>query len=373
MGGGLGERLTEAQACVKARGLPTNNRMAPIDPVEWPPPAGYSEILDARSPAEFAEDRVPGAINLPVLTDDERAQVGTVYTQETPFTARKLGAALVSANIARHLAGHLADKPKDYRPLIYCWRGGQRSGSLSLVLGQIGWRVGVVRGGYKSYRAWVADQLKELPQRFTYRLIAGATGSGKTRLLHHLRKVGEQTLDLESLAGHRGSLLGNIGPQPSQKWLESQLVDELTRLDPARPVWLEAESRRIGDRYIPATLWDRMRSAAGIELRVSITGRTHFILDDYAHLIAEPDRVRLLLPRIATRHGVATLTAWREAVDHGEWAAFVESLLVKHYDPGYSASACKQFGGELRPVCVADPRDALQLTRVAAEVAQADW
>ena len=330
--------------------------MAPIDPVEWPPPPGvYSEILDVRSPAEFAEDRAPGAVNLPVLSDAERAEVGTAYARVNPFAARRLGAGLVSANVARHLAGHLADKPKDYRPLITCWRGGQRSASLALVLGQIGWRVGVVKGGYKAYRAWACGQLTELPGRFRYRLVSGATGSGKTRLLHAIRARGAQVLDLEALANHRGSLLGHLGPQPSQKLMESRLIDELARLDPARPVWLEAESRRVGDRYIPPALWERMRSAPGVELRVPVAGRVAFILDDYRHLIADPASFRDLLPRLAARHGKATLAEWEAMTGRGDWAAFVESLLVKHYDPGYAASAAKQFAGDLVPVAARDP------------------
>jgi tRNA 2-selenouridine synthase len=185
----------------------------------------FGVVIDVRSPSEFAEDHIPGAINLPVLNDEERTRVGTIYKQLNPFEARKVGGALVSRNIARHLEDHFADQPKEYRPLLYCWRGGQRSGSFALVLSQIGFRVAVLSGGYKTYRGEVLDGLRELPTRFEFRILAGATGNGKTALLRAIAAAGGQILDLESLASHRGSLLGReLGsPQPSQKWFESQL------------------------------------------------------------------------------------------------------------------------------------------------------
>lgn len=189
----------------------------------------FDVIVDVRSPAEFADDHIPGAINLPVLSDDERARVGTIYKQVNPFEARKVGAALVSRNIARHLDEHFADKPKEYRPLLYCWRGGQRSGSFALVLSQIGFRTTLLDGGYKTYRAEVMDGLRELAPRFAFRVLAGRTGSGKTRVLRELAALGEQVLDLEEVAVHRGSLLGSEPdrPQPPQRLFESRLFERL--------------------------------------------------------------------------------------------------------------------------------------------------
>jgi len=233
---------------------------APIHVTAEPWLHTYSEIIDVRSPAEYAEDHWPGAINLPVLDDAERAEVGTLYKQVDPFTARKRGASLVAQNIARHLQTHFADKDRDYHPLIYCWRGGQRSASLALVLSQVGWQVTVLQGGYKTYRAWVRRQLQTLPQQFTYRVLCGPTGSGKTLLLHYLHQQGAQVLDLEELACHRGSLLGAEWgrPQPSQKSFESQLVQVFLKWDPAKPVWVEAESAKVGQLHLPPALWQAL-------------------------------------------------------------------------------------------------------------------
>jgi tRNA 2-selenouridine synthase len=305
-------------------------------------PCPFDEVIDVRSPGEFAADHVPGAVNLPVLSDAERAQVGTVY-RANPFAARKLGAGLVSANIGRHLAAHFADKGKAYRPLVYCWRGGQRSASLATVLAAVGWRVTVLTGGYVTYREHVRRELDALPPLFTFRLLVGATGSAKTRLLQHIAEAGGQVLDLEGLANHRGSVLGDMGPQPPQKRFESLLWAALDRLDPARPVWVEGESNRIGDRYVPPALWAAMRAAGGVTVRVPVAGRVRHLLDEYRHFVADPDALKRQLARLAPRHGRRRVEEWGRQIDAGDWERFVESLLAVHYDPGYSASAERCF------------------------------
>jgi tRNA 2-selenouridine synthase len=185
--------------------------------------AEFDAVIDARSEAEHAEDRLPGAVNWPSLDNAQRIEVGTLYKQVNPFEARKRGASLVAANIARHIEREVMDKPKTWQPLVYCWRGGQRSGALSMVLGQIGFRVGIVEGGYKAFRHEVLAQLPALAQRLQYRVICGPTGAGKTRLLQALAAEGAQVLDLEALASHRSSVLGVIPgqPQPSQKGFDT--------------------------------------------------------------------------------------------------------------------------------------------------------
>ena len=175
----------------------------------------FDTIIDVRSPSEFAEDHIPGAINCPVLDDEERIRVGTLYKQVSPFEARKVGAVLVSRNIARHIETHFLSKPKGWKPLIYCWRGGQRSGSMTVVFGQIGWAARRLEGGYKNFRQRVLEDLDTLPSALDFRILCGPTGSGKTALLDALAAAGEPVLDLEGLAAHSRLGAGGCAEQQS--------------------------------------------------------------------------------------------------------------------------------------------------------------
>lgn len=307
------------------------------------PVSPYDEIIDVRAPKEFAIDHIPGAVNLPVLNDAEHAEVGTIYQQVHPFAARKHGAALVSANIARHLHQHFAEKPKNYRPFLYCWRGGQRSLSMAIVLAQIGWRVTVLEGGYRTYRASVQERLNVMPGRFQYRVVSGATGCAKTRFLQVLREAGGQVLDLEGLASHRGSILGGQGPQPSQKWWESQLLHAFDQFDPAQPVWIEAESRRIGNLYLPPALWAAMRQAPGVVLQLPQAARIRYLLEDYAAFCSDKELLLTKLRALAGRHGRARIEEWCRLTTTGDWESLVASLLVNHYDPAYQQSTHRDF------------------------------
>jgi len=315
-------------------------------------PCPFSQIIDVRSPGEYAEDHIPGAINLPVLNDIERAEVGTIYQLLGPFKARKLGAALVSANISRHLHKHFQDLGKDYRPLVYCWRGGQRSASLSHILAQIGWRVSVLNGGYKTYRKHVLRELEAVPETLSYRIIAGATGTGKTQVLHRLAERGAQVLDLEALAHHRGSVLGNMGPQPSQKLFDSQLLHTINTFTSGTPVWVESESNRIGNVYLPPKLWSVLRAASGFRIHVPTDGRVHHLLLEYAHLVTDSETLKRILNVLRTRHGTSPISEWIQQIDAGKWHEFVASLLAIHYDPAYgkSSSQCYPNVGENIPM-----------------------
>ncbi len=301
-------------------------------------PCPYDEVIDVRAPVEYEEDHLPGAVNLPVLNDDERAEVGTLYRQEGSFRAGKVGAAYVSVNIARHLREHFAGKARDYKPLLYCWRGGQRSSSIAHVLAQVGWRVTVLKGGYKNYRGHVRRELEAVPAEFDYRIIAGATGTGKTRLLHALAARGAQVLDLEGLARHRGSVLGGGEVQPTQKYFDSLLLAEFDRLVPGTPVWVEAESNRIGNVYLPSVLWAKMQASGGIEVQVPTAGRIQHLVAEYANLIAEPERLTEKLRLLTSRHGLRQIEAWCQFTNAAKWDELVESLLTVHYDPAYTAS-----------------------------------
>lgn len=317
-------------------------------------PCPFSEVVDVRSPDEYADDHIPSAVNLPVLSNAERVEVGTIYRERGAFPARKVGAAYVSANIARHLSEHFAEKMKDYRPLVYCWRGGQRSASLATVLAQVGWRVTVLRGGYKTYRAHVRRELDALPPLFAFRVISGATGVGKTRLLHALTARGAQILDLEGLARHRGSILGGGDPQPSQKCFDSQLLAALDRLTPDAPVWVEAESNRIGDVYLPPALWAKMQTVAVVEVQLSTEARVRNLLAEYANLVADPDLLKGKLRQLTARHGPRRVEAWCRQIDARDWEALVASLLTLHYDPAYMESSRRCYPNVTRTLPLSD-------------------
>ncbi len=308
----------------------------------------YSEIIDVRSPAEFAEDCMPGAINLPVLSNLERAEVGTIYKQ-SPFTARKKGAALVAKNLSQHLFDHFESKDKNYRPLVYCWRGGQRSNSMALVLSQVGWQVTVLEGGYKTYRAYVRQQLETLPTQFTYKVLCGLTGTGKTHILQQLsQRPNQQVLDLEALANHRGSLLGEewankLLCQPTQKQFESLLLQQLQNFDPSLPVWVESESNKIGQVHLPPSLWQKMKQASCIEIQLPLDARVQFLLTAYPHLVDNPEILKAKLQLLKPRYGKDKINHWERLIDKGLWTEFVQDLLQFHYDPSYSQSIERDF------------------------------
>jgi len=301
--------------------------------------------MDVRTPSEFALDHVPGARNLPVLSDEERARVGTLYKQVSPFSARKAGEALVSANIARHLQSELQDKPRAWRPLVYCWRGGQRSRAFTHILREIGWDARQLEGGYKSFRRAVINDLPELVKPFRWLVICGLTGSGKSRLLAHLEQTGAQVLDLEHLAAHRGSLLGDLpdSPQPTQKMFESLVWDKLHRFDVQRPVYVESESKRIGTLQVPQALLQHMWGSDCVELTASVATRIALLKADYVHFMREPQLLCGYLDHLVQLHARVTVDRWKQMATHGDWDPLVEELLVMHYDPAYTRSIASHY------------------------------
>jgi tRNA 2-selenouridine synthase len=305
----------------------------------------FEEVIDTRSPSEFAQDHVPGAINCPVLDDEERAWVGTLYTQVSPFDAKKLGAALVSRNIARHIETRFISKDRDWRPLIYCWRGGKRSAAMAHVLREIGWKAAQLEGGYKAYRREVLAQLETLPRRFDYLVVCGETGSAKSRLLERLSGIGAQVLDLERLASHRGSVLGDLPgePQPPQRLFDSMLWNTLRRLDPARPVFVEAESRKIGQVQAPPALLERMREGRCIVIRAPMAERVKFLIAEYGHFLADPLPLKERLSALTSLYGRDVIKRWVELADARAWEALVADLLVNHYDPAYHRSTLRNY------------------------------
>ncbi len=305
----------------------------------------FDEIIDVRSPAEYVEDHIPGAISAPVLDNAQRAEVGTLYTQVSPFAARKLGAALIARNIAQHLDTLFRDKPKKWKVLVYCWRGGQRSGAMAHILAQVGWSVGRLEGGYKSYRHLVLADLKTLPDTLDFRVVCGPTGSGKSRLLHVLHEQGAQVLDLEALAQHRGSLLGNLPDetQPAQKMFESRIWNVLRRCDADRPVYVEAESKKIGVLTMPEKLLERMRASECLTIEAPVAARVQLLMEDYRHFLDDPALLIQRLTPLMPLHGRQVLDHWQQLAEQGEWKTLVKELLIKHYDPAYLRSTAHNF------------------------------
>jgi tRNA 2-selenouridine synthase len=305
----------------------------------------FDEIVDVRSPAEFAEDHVPGAINAPVLSNEERAEIGTLYKQVSPFDAKKRGAALVARNIARHIETLFMTRDRGWRPLVYCWRGGKRSGAMTHILREIGWQAAQLEGGYKSYRREVIAQLAVLPNEYRYRVVCGETGSGKSRLLEALAARGAQVLDLERLACHRGSVLGGLpdAPQPAQKMFETLVWQTLRGFDTDVPVYVEAESKKIGQLQVPEALIAAMRASPCIRIAAPVSARVEFLLKEYGHFLADPAALKSRLDCLLGLHERAVIDAWHAQADRGEWAPLVADLLVKHYDPAYQRSMGRNY------------------------------
>ena len=316
--------------------------------------ADYAAIIDVRSEGEFAVDCFPGAINAPVLDNTERARVGTLYKQVSPFEARKLGAALVARNIARHLETRFAAMPRDWNPLIYCWRGGSRSGAMAQVFAQIGWRVQVVEGGYQAYRRCVVHDLEQWPAQLQFVVLCGRTGCGKTRLLHALAQRSAQVLDLEGHAHHRGSVLG-IDPQsvqPSQKAFESSLHAALAAMDHAQPIFVESESAKIGALRVPQALHERIRAGRCLRIEMDDADRCALLLEEYRHLCQQPTLLRDQLARLRVLHGHAVIERWEKLALHGDWQTLIDALLREHYDPAYLKSTPRYFPGYANAVRV---------------------
>ncbi|WP_296653386.1 tRNA 2-selenouridine(34) synthase MnmH [Paraburkholderia sp.] len=304
----------------------------------------FDEIIDVRTPLEYAEDHIPGAINAPVMSNEERVIVGTLYKQ-SPFEAARVGAAIAARNIAAHLDTLFAERPRGWRPLIYCWRGGKRSGSMTTMFNMIGWRARQLEGGYKAYRQSVVEALGALPANYRYVVLAGPTGSGKTRLLQALAEAGAQTLDLEALAAHRGSLLGALPErgQPSQKSFDTALIQALHALDTEQPVFVEAESRRIGTITVPVALIDTMRAAPCVVVDVARDERVALLLEEYGHLLADRGYFREQLLKLVPLHGHERIETWCRLLDADDRMTLTEALVAEHYDPAYTRSTRRNF------------------------------
>lgn len=290
-------------------------------------------VLDVRSPGEYAQGRIPGAISLPLFEDAERAAVGTTYKKVGKNQAIEQGLRLVGPKLA-DLSVQARNHVCEGYAKVHCWRGGMRSSSMAWLLGIVGIKTATLLGGYKAFRRWALETLSNPKQ---VRLIGGLTGSGKTALLHALRDAGEQVLDLEALASHRGSSYGMLGmpPQPSSEQFENEIALQWASFDSKRPVWVEDESRMIGSCKIPDALYTQMSTAPLCLLEISLKERLHTLVQDYgntnsADLITATQRLKRRLGAVRTKEVVDSITA-------GKLEQAME-VVLNYYDSTYRYS-----------------------------------
>ena len=303
----------------------------------------FDTIIDVRSPLEYQEDHIIGSINCPVLYDQERIIVGTIYKKESTFRAKIIGSSLTARNIAKHIEEKFINQKGSWQPLIYCWRGGQRSKAFSLILSEVGWRTFQLEGGYKKYRNEVISFLNKVGSKLKIILISGKTGSAKTKILQNIKLQGGQILDLENLANHKGSLLGKIPDlkQPSQKLFESKLYHQIKQLDLRRNVYIEAESSKIGNIHIPKTLWAKMIVSPRIEIKADIELRSSFLLNDYKYMCENPELIKPIIYGLKNRLSKKLINDWMELITKKLWLDLTKSFLENHYDPSYSSNTIK--------------------------------
>ena len=269
--------------------------------------------------------------------------IGTMYKQKSKFEAKKLGASIVSKNISDHLKNYLYNKNRDWLPLIYCWRGGQRSYALATILDQIGWKVEVVDGGYKSFRKHISEFLNRNIDRYYLILLTGNTGTAKTKVLNLIEKRNGQTIDLESLANHKGSVFGSQGQkQPSQKLFETLIYDKLVNLKTNEPIFVEAESNKIGNLHIPKEFWKLMKSAPQIELSATLEKRAKFLVDEYSEITTDLDLLEKQITSLSTIAGHKVVESWLLMAKNKEFYELVKQLMEKHYDPRYKRSLLRK-------------------------------
>ncbi len=306
----------------------------------------YDLIIDARSPREYAEDHIPGAVNMPVVNNEEYAEVGTLH-RTNPMAAYRIGVQYSLVNMARHIRDDIAPRfPDRSRILVYCFRGGKRSKLWTDNLETIGYRVHKLKGGWKGYRRFVNEQLASVPALYRYNVLTGSTGCGKTRLLYALRAAGEQVLDLEDIAAHRGSVLGALPDgtkQPSQKYFDSLLLKDLASLDPARPVWVEAESKKIGNVQLPDALLATMRMGITYQVEADMAQRVLLWREDYRHFEEDPAFMLTRLAYLRPLIGGEEFRAWEELAEQKRMPELFERLMRRHYDPAYRRSVLRNY------------------------------
>ncbi len=294
-------------------------------------------LLDVRTPAEYAHGHIPGALNLPLFSDEERAVVGTLYKQVSKEKAFLKGLDFAGAKMSWYVTEAMKLAPEK-KVLVHCWRGGMRSGSLATLLRFAGFEVETLPGGYKAYRNFILENFAERKASFV--VLGGKTGSGKTEILAHLRNMGEQVIDLEALAHHKGSTFGALGeaPQPQVEQFENNLFEVFSKIDTQRRTWVENESRSIGRVYIPQGFWDQIKSSRLIHVEMPFENRVGRLAKDYAHFPKE--EIENALRKIQKRMGGQHVKAALEAFQNGDIAA-ATAIALQYYDKSYAHATSK--------------------------------
>ena len=329
----------------------------------------FDTIIDVRSPSEFADDHIVGSINCPVLSDLEREKVGTIYKRESTFKAKIIGSSLTARNIAKHIEERFLEYKGSWQPLVYCWRGGQRSKAFAIILSEVGWRTQQLEGGYKEYRNHVLEFMDTIGSKLKIILISGKTGCAKTKILQSIARQGGQILDLEGLANHKGSLLGKIPnlKQPSQKFFESKLFYQLKQLNLKKEVFLEAESSKIGNIHIPKTIWAKMIVSPRIEIKADIHLRSTFLVKDYEYMCKNPELINPIIFGLRKRLSKKLVDSWKELIDQKKWQELTRSFLENHYDPSYSSNTIKNDRKVIKEI-KAQSFNSSEITKIASSI-----
>lgn len=361
--------LIAAQHCCQTRKIAYNKAMIiPIEEFE-----NYADIIDTRTPAEFARDHLPNAVSFPVLGNAEHAAVGALGCHST-HAARRYGARLIAANISKFLAQpFFTSRPRGWSPLLYCARGGQRSGSAAEVMRRIGWMPQQLQGGYKSYRRYVLQQLPLLMSQHSFCVLAGKTGVGKTQLLAALAARGAPTIDLEALAEHRGSVFGNNGSggvQPSQRRFETLLWLALKSLPAATPIFIESESRMIGRLRIPESLITKMHAGQCFYIDAPLAERVAFIQKKY-HAFCENELLfNQTIESLRTFAGKEKIQQWQRDYQQQAWASLLADLLSDYYDKRYEKALQKNYAAAQTQAMMMNPNDDESVAATAQTILQ---
>ncbi len=287
-------------------------------------------VVDVRTPAEFEMAHIPEAVNIPLFSNEERVEIGTLYKQNGKNKAVMRGLEFVGPKL-HDLAKAGKNTARNSDLIVHCWRGGMRSQSMAWLFETVGLKIKLISGGYKSYRRWAQSWFRK---NWQFVVLSGYTGSGKTAILHELKKMGEQVIDLEGLAHHKGSSFGALGQeeQPSTEMFENKLAEDLSKMDLSKSVWIEDESRMVGHVAVPDILFQKMRNTRVIRILEPQEIRLNRLVDEYA--VFDKSLLRAATKRIAKRLGGLQYKNAIEALENNDFKSVAE-ITLKYYDKAY--------------------------------------